>query len=314
MNKIILTNQNTTKNLNPVKKESKKIKTKTDFTFETQTIHFDSTNKKEKSFDSYSSQQKEGKNDWKQKIQSKPVNYFDSVKNQYEKVNLQFKEDDSSFYNETNTYKSKFLKQNEQGAIFNLNEELILKSVHCKNIAPKINQNEVLYQNIFDGVDLKYTIESNQVKETLIINKKRENYEFEFEMQLNGLNAEYDEESNRILLSKDGQTKYWIASPFMIDAAYHQSEECEIQIEQIGDLLKIKCLADKNWINHNHRVFPVTIDPTIGISVEEPTIQVQYKKVANGIISDSNSPYVGYAENVYYSASILLNMSKCQAH
>ena len=245
------------------------------------------------------------------RIQHRPQNFYNKQSHQFEPIDTRCIENETGFDNTTNTFQSHFFKNLQNQSIFTVNDQLNLK---MKNALPQcsgqIQENKILYSNIQDGVDLCYSIESNQIKEQIIIQKKLPQYAFEFELDIKDLQPVYHAEKNCIQLLENGKEKYSILSPYMEDANHKISEECSYEIEQKGTSLKIICKADKNWIESEERVFPVIIDPTIQINDEDPYMDVSYNKTENGEFKSNSSSFVGYAGNCFYQMDISIYLEE----
>ena len=110
------------------------------------------------------------------RIQHRPQNFYNKQSCQFEPIDTCCIENETGFDNTTNTFQSHFFKNLQNQSIFTVNEQLNLK---MKNALPQcsgqIQGNKILYSNIQDGVDLCYSIESNQIKEQIIIQKNYPN-------------------------------------------------------------------------------------------------------------------------------------------
>lgn len=123
----------------------------------------------------------------------------------------------------------------------------------------------VKYSDILDGVDLEYVVSGNDVKENIIVKEKADEYIYQFDMKLNKLVAEVQDDGTIALKDdKSGEVVYTIAMPYMFDANGEQSNAVTYTLEQIKNKeYRITVTADAEWINAEGRAFPVTIDPSV---------------------------------------------------
>ena len=123
----------------------------------------------------------------------------------------------------------------------------------------------VKYADILDGVDLEYVVSGNDVKENIIVKEKNDEYVYQFDMNLNKLVAEVQDDGTIALKDdKSGEVVYTIAMPYMFDANGEQSNAVTYTLEQIKNKeYRITVTADAEWINAEGRAFPVTIDPSV---------------------------------------------------
>lgn len=127
---------------------------------------------------------------------------------------------------------------------------------------PDTLSSSLLYENVYDSVDLKYEVFGYNIKESIIVNQPRDCYEFSFVMQLDGLMPIMQEDGS-ILLVDDEQTPiYIIPAPYMIDSSNTYSDAAAYTLDNLADGKYLLCVeADAEWMNTAQ--FPVAIDPTI---------------------------------------------------
>ena len=126
---------------------------------------------------------------------------------------------------------------------------------------------KIIYENILENVDLEYILVSNNIKENIIVKSAKSEYVFNFTLSLNNLSAEKASDGS-ILISDTSSCEpvYVIPAGFMFDSAGEKSDLVEYDLASSGNgkyLLTIT--ADKEWANDEERVFPLTIDPSIGV-------------------------------------------------
>lgn len=130
----------------------------------------------------------------------------------------------------------------------------------------KLNKliSKATYKDIYSGIDLEYILVGNNIKENIIIKEKQSEYSFSFEIKLNKLNAEL--ENNVVVLtdSKTGEKVYEIPAPYMLDANGEYSDSVEYILTKDSKWkYTLTVVADPSWINAEEREFPVKIDPTV---------------------------------------------------
>ena len=178
---------------------------------------------------------------------------------------------------EAQSFKASFAKNISDAKLLTItkdNHEISLSLVNKKRsfkrfVNYECNNNDMLYKNIEDGVDLKYSCMEEGIKESLIINNKQDNYDFDFTLDIKDLTPKFNEETNTLELQKDGETIYTILSPYMIDANEKRSDDCYYEISADENILTLSLRVNADWVNDNERVFPVIIDPTIKVNISD---------------------------------------------
>ena len=169
-------------------------------------------------------------------------------------------------------------------------------------------QADVRYRNVFQGVDLRYALFGNNVKETIVVNKPRDSYSFSFYMNLTDLTPVLMEDGSVELRDAKDEVIYLIPAPYMVDAKGAESTDACYTLEQTASgAWKLTVAASEKWINAEDRAFPVEIDPTVYLESENYHIITSYV--------DSNKPNSaafynsGYLRSGYYTGD-----SNCKGH
>ena len=140
------------------------------------------------------------------------------------------------------------------------------KTFTSLNEATKINnRSSIIYNDVKNNTSLEYILQGNNLKENIIVNAPCENYEYQFQMNLVGLQAELDDRGNiKLYDSKSNQSRYVIPAPYMYDNSGKYSTAVAYTLSLIKDgIYLLSVSADETWINSPSRSFPVTIDPSI---------------------------------------------------
>ncbi len=133
-----------------------------------------------------------------------------------------------------------------------------------QQITPSRLRTQVLYENVFPGVDLQYELYSYNVKESIIVKEPLSTYTFAFRLGLRDLTPVLQEDGSVLLLDGDENLCYRIPAPYMTDANGAYSEAASYQLSQQADgTWVLTVTADAGWIESPERAFPVCIDPTL---------------------------------------------------
>jgi hypothetical protein len=101
---------------------------------------------------------------------------------------------------------------------------------------PEELRSQILYEEIYPGVDLKYTTYGYTVKEDIIVKSKQDSYHYEFLLNMKGLSAILEEGGSITLRDKTNNPVFRIPAPFMTDSNGALSEDVFYSLtEQGGD-------------------------------------------------------------------------------
>ena len=133
---------------------------------------------------------------------------------------------------------------------------------------PVALENAILYNQVFEDVDVQYSIYETCVKEHIILNKQTDKSSFTYELVANNADAEVVD--NVIVITKRGsdEPQMYITAPEMFDAAGQSSNNITMSIERVMGHNYVTLTVDNEWLAAPERAYPVKIDPTVGINAD----------------------------------------------
>ena len=155
---------------------------------------------------------------------------------------------------------------------------------------------KITYFDLWNNVDLEYILNGTTVKENIIVNEKADKYSYTFTLKLKNLIPVCNDDNSISLLDSESDKEiYLIPTPYMYDNKGEISEgvRYEIKSDNGNNQYLLTVTADKEWIEEESRVFPVTIDPVL---------------IKEGLATDVRDNYIKEGApntNVYNSADIL---------
>ena len=161
----------------------------------------------------------------------------------------------------------------------------------------KKNISSVVYEDVWDSVDLQYIVIGNDIKENIIVKNQSDSYSYTFNLKLNKLYAEMQPNGTIGLYDeKDGTLQYIIPLPFMYDANNMSSDAVEFSLKQIKNKeYELTVTAASSWMNADDRAYPVTIDPAINKNTASAITDLMInEKFPTTNYSDTATPWVGY--------------------
>ena len=150
-----------------------------------------------------------------------------------------------------------------------------------------------MYSDVFSGVDVYYTVTSGKLKEDIVLKNDEAQRSFEFEIAAEGLKAELMEDNSVVLSDAEGKEVFTIAAPFMYDAAYADSTQIKVSIEQDEEGIVYTITADDEWLDAPEREYPVIIDPVVTTAFVQAPIKETYvsKEYPNTVVGNA-APYI----------------------
>lgn len=142
-----------------------------------------------------------------------------------------------------------------------------------------IKNSAAAYYDVDQDIDLEYEITGNALKESIVVKAPKEEYTFDFNMDLAGLFIDERADGSIALFedeSMEDDPLYVIAKPYMMDSAGEYSEAVSFSLKEVDEAHILSITANTEWINADDRVFPVIIDPSILVNVGASNVNDTY--------------------------------------
>ncbi|GEM_PF-4169876 len=184
-------------------------------------------------------------------------------------TNLVASEGDFAYKNETNGFRSYFSASAtaDNFAKFQIGDRSVAFSfVEPNGSTAAVDDNTIIYPNVYDGLDAKYTITGDEFLEELIARKELTVDRISQKIKLNGVY--YKQQPDGSITFHDEKTKKiaWLApAPVMYEQNNPEkiSSGLHYEIQESGEgiiLSKVIDQAGKQWLKT--ATFPVVIEPT----------------------------------------------------
>ena len=137
---------------------------------------------------------------------------------------------------------------------------------------PRQNIDTVTYPEVFEGVDLTYELYEAGVKESLILDAppSEGDNSWTWRVTANALDLSVDDRGVIVFTNMYGDVEFHIPAPVMWDSSGEEGvsapaeKNLRVAVSEDGDDFLLTLTADSDWLADPARVYPVTVDPTIG--------------------------------------------------
>ena len=127
--------------------------------------------------------------------------------------------------------------------------------------AVKHLKSRILYPEAFHGVDIRYTIGPESLKEDLVLKQADAVHGFTWRYAPGALKAR-QAGADIVFEDEGGREVYRLSAPYMTDDGGKKNKEAYVRLE-----------ADDKWLAAAERVYPVVIDPVVTTDVARDKIQ-----------------------------------------
>lgn len=124
-------------------------------------------------------------------------------------------------------------------------------------------RSSVSYKTIRNNIDLNYYLAGQTLKEDIVFHSLPVSRCFSFNFIYNDLNAVLQKDKSVAFNDEFGNTIFKIAAPCMFDFGEGYSEEIEVILEQTTTGCRYTLIPDREWLEADERIYPITLDPTI---------------------------------------------------
>ncbi len=257
----------------------------------------------------YKLDEKSKKNQYFTRIHTKPINTFVSgrgflpIKNTIKKSSIP----NYSYYSDESFLKVFFTGEDDVKKGTN-NLFTVLKgnssiqfSLNTASVKiPELKDNSIVYTEVLPGIDIKYSLSNNQIKEDIIFNKKPEKNEIRFNVKLNNVTFA-DGEKVKFKFDKQ-KFNLKLGEVFLKDSNGKENRNSKLHtslIEGNDKEVQMTIQLDDAFLSAETTVYPITLDPTIEIEAANDfyidDTGVKYFNnnllVGNGVLNNSIVTY-----------------------
>ncbi|MCX6023073.1 MAG: DNRLRE domain-containing protein, partial [Chloroflexi bacterium] len=219
-----------------------------------------------------------------------------------------------AYENSANGFRSAFADGARAGrgdplARFSLDDAAVSMSMaRARPALADVDGASVTYRDVFAGVDLRYTVDGERLKEDIVLHSAaavRRLAEGDaapvlaFDLTLDGVTATLGKDGSVSFAGADGATRFVIPRPFMADngaAGGSHSYDVEVTLTPNGaGRLRLELRPDRAWLLDSARVYPVTLDPSF--------ITDLYQFAGGGL--GAQDTYIGGNSSAHYLDAVL---------
>jgi RHS repeat-associated protein len=132
----------------------------------------------------------------------------------------------------------------------------------------------VTYSKVLPSVDLEYVVQSNEVKENLILQSPIGISTFNFNLNLKNLTPVLQKDGSLWFIdsAKEKEPVFVMQAPYMYDAKGEISNAVAVTLKDTSSGYVVSVTPDEKWLKDENRAYPVTIDPPITTSLDRTDI------------------------------------------
>ena len=139
----------------------------------------------------------------------------------------------------------------------------------------------LLYEDIYENVDVTYEVRTSGIKENLILKAPGTKSTFDIAYDIGKLEAVQADEQTIHLMNGE-EIAYQIQAPYMKDDAESYSDRVTLEITELKNKkMTVTMTADEEWLMSEERTYPVVLDPVIFTKTTRSAIDTTFISSGN---------------------------------
>ena len=133
-----------------------------------------------------------------------------------------------------------------------------------------VAENAILYKDVYEGIDVQYTVIDKLIKEDIVLNQRSDKTIFTYELYIPDMEASI--EDNIVYVYPKGTSKddviYILDAPYMQDDNGEYCYNVALSLSEENGKTILTVTPDEEWLQDENRAYPVRIDPSTIVAEE----------------------------------------------
>ena len=137
--------------------------------------------------------------------------------------------------------------------------------------ALKNQRSEAVYQNVYHDTDVTYDLDSNRLKESLILRScPKEMLGYRYRLETDSLRLELQEDNRILAYAKDAglqdEPVFYMPAPYLLDAENAYSNDIKVTLEENDKGYELRYYLPQDWMAD--AAYPVILDPVVPAGIQ----------------------------------------------
>ena len=124
------------------------------------------------------------------------------------------------------------------------------------------------YSSIYSNTDLRYDLQSNRLKESVIIKSAKDTLAgYRYTISAPGMILELQDDNSIHVYAADAEAGaeplFYMPAPFLVDDNWAYNDNISINLQKNGDSYTLTYSLPRTWLMEEERAYPVVLDPVI---------------------------------------------------
>ena len=126
----------------------------------------------------------------------------------------------------------------------------------------------VSYSDIYANTDLRYDLQSNQLKESVIIKQAKDTLAgYKYTLSAPGMVLDLQEDGSIYAYAADAEDGddpvFYMPAPFLVDDNLAYNDNITVSLQKSGDTYTLTYSLPRTWLLDEERAYPVVLDPVV---------------------------------------------------
>lgn len=163
--------------------------------------------------------------------------------------------------------------------------EVIASNEPLSEFSLENSSDGIVYNNIYNSVAIEYIVTNQGLKENIVLSSSAASNTYVIAYNIGKLSATQVNDKTIALLDGDKEIAE-ISAPYMIDSNGEYCYDLTLSLEETKDeVIIVRLTASQQWLRDKDRAYPVTIDPYIFETMNNPAYD------ASALYQYSSYPY-----------------------
>ena len=165
--------------------------------------------------------------------------------------------------------------QTAVGEIQQIGTAVMKQAADFPETVPDKLQSQIAYAEVYDNTDIVYDLDSNKVKESMILESYDADLQgYSYTLEVGTMVPVLGEDGSVILYDENQENIIMVMpAPYLIDDGGERNYDIQVHLEGHGSTYALIYLLPTDWLAAENRIWPVVLDPIIEADLDTSNIR-----------------------------------------
>ena len=176
---------------------------------------------------------------------------------------------------------------------------VLIETAEHPETVPENLQSRVTYNEVYEDTDVVYDLDSNKVKESIILACYSDTlYGYQYALNVGEMIPVLEDDGSIVFYDKEQESVIMVMpAPYLVDDAGEYNYDIEVQLTGSGSSYTMTYLLPQQWLAAEDRAWPVVLDPIVQADLAISNIRDRTVAENKSYPQDAGTNLCGYASN-----------------